>query len=168
MDIILEPALAPRDYFHRDILDPPDYEPTIEYRRLYNGKKTAGYLSNYGTYKRRWHKDGRCTFEKPYIGNNPAKHRRCDSEFYILFTGEYNPSIKKRRKTFNFLPHREVLNLFRGPVLFMQTDHLNNYNHDNRVENLEWVTASENVQRRYRLQRNPVERYHFEIYKYLN
>lgn len=54
--------------------------------------------------------------------------------------------LKKNNVTHTFLVHRLVLNAFKPTKKKLHCNHKNLIKHDNRLENLEWVTRSENMQ----------------------
>lgn len=55
-------------------------------------------------------------------------------------------TVKCKKKTLKV--HRMVLSAFVGDGTGMEADHLNGIKHDNRLENLEWVTAETNNHRK--------------------
>lgn len=88
----------------------------------------------------------------------PAKHSpECAERQKRHNTGGptkyFNLNLVNARKSELF--HRVVASMFCQPrdLLCTQVDHIDNNPHNNRADNLEWVTASENMQRRYAQQR---------------
>jgi HNH endonuclease/NUMOD4 motif len=58
--------------------------------------------------------------------------------------------LRAAGKGYSRLVHRLVLTAFVGPCpTGMETNHVNGVRDDNRLENLEWVTPSQNVQHAY-------------------
>jgi hypothetical protein len=54
--------------------------------------------------------------------------------------------------------HRLVCEAFNGPSLGRHVDHVNGIKADNRPENLDWVTPSENMRRSYTNGTRPPQR----------
>ena len=67
--------------------------------------------------------------------------------------GYYHVGFNANGKLTNPLVHRLVMNAFVGerPYPQWEIDHINGDSHDNRIENLEYVTSSENTKRAYNL-----------------
>ncbi len=68
---------------------------------------------------------------------NQTKHKKTG---YMMIT------FSKENKKTTFLMHRLVLNAFLPTNKNFHVNHKNLIKHDNRLENLEWVTQSENMQ----------------------
>lgn len=92
--------------------------------------------------------------------------------WHVLVPGKRTPEYAERQKRYNSggpakyhafcdmrlgerLFHRAVASVFCQPrdLFCTQVDHIDNNPHNNRADNLEWVTQSENVQRRYAQER---------------
>ena len=55
---------------------------------------------------------------------------------------------KKLVKPVNYLQHRFVFEVFKGPSpKYFEVDHLNNFKSDNRIKNLQLLTPKQNVQK---------------------
>lgn len=64
--------------------------------------------------------------------------------------GYHKVNLKKKQKGNNQIVHRLVANAFiENPQNKPQVNHINGLKNDNRLENLEWVTLSENRQHAY-------------------
>lgn len=65
-----------------------------------------------------------------------------------LLTGYRQVCLHKAGSRFRFMVHRLVLTVFVGepPTADHQGNHKNGVKNDNRLENLEWVTGTENMQ----------------------
>lgn len=68
--------------------------------------------------------------------------------------GYYHVGFKVNGKLINPLVHRLVISAFKGekPYPEWEIDHINGNSLDNRLENLEYVTSSENTIRAYKLE----------------
>lgn len=76
--------------------------------------------------------------------------------------GYHTVQFTESGKGKNFMVHRLVLMAFRPipNVHEMQVDHINCIRHDNRLENLRWCTAQENVRFTNEAGRNPKKESH--------
>lgn len=72
------------------------------------------------------------------------------SQGYVSITLIGKDGVAKR----NWLAHRLIAETFLGSAPGLQVNHINCERADNRVENLEWVTASDNIKYMYKLGRN--------------
>ena len=71
---------------------------------------------------------------------NRILKNRLSTQGYIMVT------LCKKSKPFNASVHRLIAEVFiENPLNKEQINHINGIKHDNRIENLEWVTSSENM-----------------------
>lgn len=96
--------------------------------------------------------------------------RQNDAKKNYIYCDIYVDKTKK-----NLVVHRLVANAFLGKSLDLDKnciDHINGNHHDNRVENLEWVSHSENVKRAHQNKNRvstgkKVEQWNYETKEYI-
>lgn len=87
------------------------------------------------------------------VGSNYARKFQVDMRgtpygyLYIRWSPSLQPGEKKKRSK-DLYVHRAVAEAFIGPLGDLTVDHINANPHDNRVENLQLVTAEENLKLR--------------------
>lgn len=64
---------------------------------------------------------------------------------FKVTNGYYRVCLKKNNKYYNLALHRLVLITFIGDYPKLDVNHKNGIKTDNRIENLEWCTRSENI-----------------------
>jgi hypothetical protein len=64
---------------------------------------------------------------------------------FIVTNGYYRTILKRDNKYYNLAAHRLVLITFDGDYPDLDVNHKNGIKTDNRIENLEWCTRSENI-----------------------
>ena len=112
----------------------------IKQRVIFKGKKYYKHpvFSNYAA-----RKNGDILSLKTERILNMAKH----GEGYLCF-GLYDEKLEKKlgKKRINYLQHRFVYEVFRGPIpRCFEVDHINGIKSDNRVKNLQLLTHKQNI-----------------------
>ena len=113
------------------------FDPRIKQRVIFEGKKYYKHqvFDNYAA-----NKNGDIVSLKSKKILNMVKAKNG----YLLFR-IYN---QKLEKPLNYLQHRFVYEVFRGPIpKCLQTDHINNLKTDNRIRNLQLLSQKKNIQK---------------------
>lgn len=85
------------------------------------------------------------------ISNNFYPKSFVDKDGYLSCSLSYGNGIKKKHRIHRLVAHAFIPNPENKP----EVNHINSKRDDNRVENLEWVTRSENEKHAYRDGRHP-------------
>lgn len=116
-----------------------------------------------------WRVRGNVSYYVNQYGGVKSLYR---GRWHVLVPSKHTPECAERQKRYSSggptkylelvystnrheLLHRAVASMFCQPrdLFCTQVDHLDNNPHNNRADNLEWVTQSENTQRRYAQER---------------
>ena len=109
-----------------------EWKPIVGYEDLYM-VSSNGQVKSLGRYSYR--KDGRFNYYPPKM-----MHLAPDAKGYMRVR------LTKDGKSVTRLVHRLVAEAFiPNPNMLPQVNHINELKHDNRVENLEWMSCSDNV-----------------------
>lgn len=92
------------------------------------------------------------------LGRVFSSHNKIFLKQRIHWKGYLYISLGTRKNRKSYRVHRLVAEYFlQNPENKPQVNHINSNKSDNRVENLEWSTAKENMQHSYKNNRNKIE-----------
>lgn len=87
-----------------------------------------------------------------FKNGKPCKLRQKKITLNVSYLGYVRVILSKQRKAKTFSVHRLVAIAFiENPLKKPQVNHKNNIRSDNRLENLEWATSSENIIHKFKM-----------------